>query len=89
MINVVNFDPHAKEAEQRKRELIEVLDEIRSQVERGEIKELVACSMDRDGAAQIHASVLDLAGRLIVISPFELSAFSTGFTSTNTPLILN
>jgi hypothetical protein len=61
-MNVVNFDPQAKEAEQRKRELLEVLDEIRSQIESGEIKELVACTMDRDGAAQIHASVLDLAG---------------------------
>jgi hypothetical protein len=62
MNNVVNFDPQAKEAEQRKREILEVLDEIRSQVERGEIKELVACSMDRDGTTQIHASCLDLAG---------------------------
>jgi hypothetical protein len=62
MINVVNFDPQAKEAEQRKKELLEVIDEIRSQVDRGEIKELVACSMDRNGTAQIHASCLDLPG---------------------------
>jgi hypothetical protein len=62
MINVVNFDPQAKEAEQRKKELLEVVDEIRSQVESGEIKELVACSMDRNGTAQIHASCLDLPG---------------------------
>jgi hypothetical protein len=62
MNNVVNFDPQAKEAEQRKKELLEVVDEIRSQVERGEIKELVACSMDKIGIAQIHVSALDLPG---------------------------
>jgi hypothetical protein len=62
MNNVFTFDPQAKEAEQRKQELLEVIDEIRSLIESGEIKELVACSMDRDGTAQIHASCLDLPG---------------------------
>jgi len=62
MNNVFNFDPQAKEAEQRKKELLEVIDEMRSQIENGEIKEFVACSMDREGTAQIHASCLDLPG---------------------------
>jgi hypothetical protein len=62
MNNVFNFDPQAKEAEQRKKELLEVIDEMRSQIESGEIRELVACSMDREGTAQIHASCLDLPG---------------------------
>jgi len=62
MNNVFTFDPQAKEAEQRKQELLEVINEIKSQIENGEIKELVACSMDRDGVAQIHASCLDLPG---------------------------
>ena len=61
-MNVITLDPAAKEAELRKNELLEVVDEIRRQVEEGEIKELVACSMDRNGLAQIHASVLDLPG---------------------------
>jgi hypothetical protein len=61
-MNVVSINPKAKEAEQRKQELLEVIDEIRSQIESGEIKELVACSMDSDGVAQIHASCLDLPG---------------------------
>lgn len=61
-MNVITLDPQAKESEQRKNELLEVVDEIRRQVEDGEIKELVACSMDRNGLAQIHASVLDLPG---------------------------
>lgn len=62
MNNVVTFDPQAKEAEQRKRELLEVIEEIKQQIEAGEIKEIVACSMDRDGLAQLHCSVLDLPG---------------------------
>jgi hypothetical protein len=61
-MNVITLDPHAKEAEQRKQELLEVINEMRSQIENGEIKEFVACSMDRDGSAQIHASCLDLPG---------------------------
>lgn len=62
MKNVVTFDPHAKEAEQRKRELLEVVEEIKRQIEEGEIKELVACTMDKHGLAQLHVSVLDLPG---------------------------
>ena len=61
-MNVVSIDPKVKEIEQRKQELLEVIDEIRSQVEAGEIKELVACSMDKDGLAQLHVSILDLPG---------------------------
>ncbi len=61
-MNVITLDPAAKEAELRKKEILEVLDEIKRQVEDGDIKELVACSMDRDGLAQLHVSVLDLPG---------------------------
>ncbi len=62
MNNVFSFDPQAKAAEERKAELLEVLEFIRKEVEAGNIKEFVACSMDKDGIAQIHASVLDLPG---------------------------
>lgn len=61
-MNVITLDPQAKESEQRKRELLEVIEEIKKQVEQGEIKELVACSMDKDGLAQLHVSVMDLPG---------------------------
>lgn len=61
-MNVITLDPTAKETEQRKRELLEVIDEIKRQIEAGEIKELVACSMDKNGLAQLHVSVLDLPG---------------------------
>jgi len=61
-MNVITLDPAAKEAEQRKRELLEVIEEIKKQIEEGEIKELVACSMDKSGLAQLHVSVMDLPG---------------------------
>ena len=62
MNNVYTFDPKAKEDEQRKESLLEVIDAVRDQIERGEIRELVACSLDKDGVAQIHVSALDLPG---------------------------
>jgi hypothetical protein len=61
-MNVVNFDPQAKFNEERKAELLEVIEEMRKLVDQGEIKEFVACSISRDGDVQIHASVLDLPG---------------------------
>jgi len=62
MENVFTFDPKARASEDRKKELLEVLDHIRTEVEEGRIKELVACSMDENGSAQIHVSALDIAG---------------------------
>lgn len=61
-MNVVTFNPKAKADEDRKTELLEVLDEMRKQVEEGHIKEMVACSVDDEGGTQIHVSVLDLPG---------------------------
>ena len=62
MENVFTFDPKARADEDRKKELLEVLDHIRTEVEEGNIKELVACSMNKEGQAQIHVSALDIAG---------------------------
>lgn len=61
-MNVVSIDPKLKKDEERKQSMLEVLAEIRRQVEDGEITEFVACSMNEDGEAQIHASCLDLVG---------------------------
>jgi hypothetical protein len=61
-MNVVSFDPQAKANDERKAELLEVLDEMRRRVEEGDIKEFVAASVSKDGDVQIHASVLDLPG---------------------------
>lgn len=62
MNNVFTFDPKAKEDEERKQSLLVVVEEIKKQIENGEIKELVACSLDEHGIAQIHVSALDLPG---------------------------
>lgn len=61
-MNVVAIDPKAKKDEERKESMLEVLNEMRRQIEEGEIKEFVACSLNDNGDAQIHASCLDLVG---------------------------
>ena len=50
------------EEEDRKKQLLDVVDTMREQIENGEITELVACSLDKEGLAQIHCYVLDYAG---------------------------
>lgn len=47
--------------EQRKA-MLEVLDEMRRQVEEGEIKEFVAASICKDSNPQLHVSCCDFAG---------------------------
>ncbi len=61
-MNVVALDPKAKKYEERKASMLEVLAEMQQQIQDGKIREFVACSMDDDGQAQIHASCLDLVG---------------------------
>jgi hypothetical protein len=61
-VNVVTLDPKLKKDQERKESMLEVLAEIQRQVEQGEIKEFVACSLNEDGDAQVHASCLDLVG---------------------------
>jgi hypothetical protein len=61
-MNVITIDPKLKKEEERKEEMLEVLEAIKQQIEEGRIKEFVACSLNEDGDAQIHASCLDLVG---------------------------
>ena len=61
-MNVFNFDPKAVEEERRKLELLEVIEFIKKEVQEGNIKEFVACSMDESGTCQIHVAALDLPG---------------------------
>lgn len=61
-MNVVPIDPKQKKDEERKQAMLEVLAEIQRQVESGEIREIVACSLSEEGDAQIHVSCLDLVG---------------------------
>lgn len=62
MHNVFSFDPKAKKEEETKERVLEVLDYIRAEVEAGNVKELVATTMDEHGEAQIHVASFDLAG---------------------------
>ena len=57
-MKVVSIDPKIKLDEQRKSEMLEVLDEMKRMVETGEIEEFVACSTG-NGECKIHASCLD------------------------------
>jgi len=61
-MNVVTLDTKQKKDEERKAAMLEVLAQIQRQVQEGKIKEFVACSLNDDGDAQIHASCLDLVG---------------------------
>jgi hypothetical protein len=51
-----------KTDDKRKEDMLEVLNEIRDQIEAGEITEFVACSLDLEGLGQIHVSTLDVPG---------------------------
>jgi hypothetical protein len=61
-MNVVSLDPRAKQQEQRRAEMLEVLEAIREQIEAGEIDEFVAVSQGDKHGCQIHASCLDAVG---------------------------
>lgn len=52
-----------EEAEaKRKQDMLDVLDQMRLMVQRGEILEFVASSIDEDGICQVHVCALDLPG---------------------------
>jgi hypothetical protein len=51
-----------KQEDKRKEDMLEVLAEIKSQIEAGAITEFVAASLDSDGLGQIHVSTLDVPG---------------------------
>lgn len=48
--------------EKRKNDLLEVLDDLRRQIENGEIEEFVISSIGADGEVQIHTVIKDLIG---------------------------
>jgi hypothetical protein len=59
-MKLVSIDPQEHERAKIKADLLEVLDEMREQIESGDIVEFVAVSMCEDGEPQIHAKVVDL-----------------------------
>jgi hypothetical protein len=50
--------------DEQKESMLEVLAEMKRQIEAGEIKEFVACSLDEDGVSQIHVSAMDFPGSI-------------------------
>lgn len=61
-MNVVTLDPNTKQKKQRKKEMLEVLEEMRKQIEEDKIEEFVACSHGGEEGVQIHASLADSLG---------------------------
>ena len=59
-IKVVSINPKEQELAKIKADLLEVLNEMRDQIESGDIVEFVAVSMCEDGEPQIHSLVADL-----------------------------
>jgi hypothetical protein len=59
-MKVVSIEPKEKAKAKNKADLLEVLDEMRAQIEEGNIVEFVAVSICEDGECQIHAKVADL-----------------------------
>jgi len=47
--------------EKRKKDLLDILNEMKTRIESGEIQEFVATSLDDNGEAQIHCFVGDVA----------------------------
>jgi hypothetical protein len=72
MNNVISIDAKAKKDQERKDSMLEVLKVIEQQINDGTIKEFVACSMNEEGEAQVHASCLDLVGG---VGMFEVGKF--------------
>jgi len=59
-MNIIPIDPKHKKEEERKKQLLEVVDELKKQIEEGKILEFAACSVDVDGDCQIHVSCSDI-----------------------------
>jgi len=60
MTKIVTIVPNEVERERVKADLLEVLEEMREQIESGDIVQFVATSLLEDGGTQIHSMVSDL-----------------------------
>jgi hypothetical protein len=64
-MEVISISDHRKEKiqdDEQKKAMLDVLDFMRKEIESGEIKEFVACSLDDEGVCQIHVAAMDLPG---------------------------
>lgn len=59
---VVSINKKDKEVNQRKADMLEMVDYIKKQIETDNIIEFAACSLDADGMCQIHVATLDSVG---------------------------
>ena len=50
--------------EEQKKAMLQVIDCMKDAIEKGEVKEFVACSIDDDGICQIHVAAMDLPGSI-------------------------
>jgi hypothetical protein len=74
-MEVVSINTKRKEQiveEEQKKAMLQVLDFMRAEIEKGAIKEFVAASLDDDGIAQIHVCAMDLPGS---IGLFEIGKY--------------
>jgi phosphoribosylformimino-5-aminoimidazole carboxamide ribonucleotide (ProFAR) isomerase len=66
-MEVVSINSKRKEQlmeEEQKKSMLHVIDFIRDAIEKGDIKEFVASSIDNDGVCQIHVAAMDLPGSI-------------------------
>lgn len=66
-MEVVSINSKRKEQiveEEQKKAMLEVIDFMRGAIEKGDIKEFVASSIDGDGVCQIHVAAMDLPGSI-------------------------
>jgi hypothetical protein len=66
-MEVVSINSKRKEQiqeEEQKKAMLQVIDFIKSSIEKGDIKEFVACSIDDGGECQIHVAAMDLPGSI-------------------------
>jgi phosphoribosylformimino-5-aminoimidazole carboxamide ribonucleotide (ProFAR) isomerase len=64
-MEIVSINTKRKEEifqEEQKKAMLQVIDFMKDSIEKGEIKEFVACSIDDDGICQIHVAAMDLPG---------------------------
>lgn len=66
-MEVVSINSKRKEEiieEEQRKAMLHVIDYMKNAIEKGEVKEFVACSIDDDGICQIHVAAMDLPGSI-------------------------
>ena len=66
-MEVVSINTKRKEQlveEEQKKAMLQVLDFMRAEIEKGSIKEFVASCIDDDGICKIHVCAMDLTGSI-------------------------